>query len=73
MTYSDEQIEQLRKLIAMMRESGVTNFAAGDVKVSFDQIPKVSPELTTEDKLSMLKEELKRASDDSDADLMWSV
>lgn len=70
---TDEQIEQLRKLTAMMREAGVSKFSAWDFEVTFDDLPKPSPELTTEDKLAMLKEELKRASDDSDADIMWST
>jgi hypothetical protein len=74
-SYTSEKIEELRALIKMMREEGVCNFTAGDISVAFDVIP-TGPktiEMTTEDKLAILKDELKRQSDDSDADLNWSV
>lgn len=73
MNCTDEQIEQLRKLILMMRESGVDEFTAGDVRVSFSEVLNPVIELTKDDKLAMLKDELKRVSEDEEADLMWST
>jgi len=73
-SYTSDKIEELRALIRMMREEGVANFTTGDVSVSFDVVPDSKPiEMTTEDKLSILKAELKRQSDDEEADLNWSV
>lgn len=74
MSYTPEKIEELRALIKMMRGEGVSNFTAGEVSVIFDIVPEVkSIEMTTEDKLSILKAELKRQSEDEAADLNWSV
>jgi hypothetical protein len=74
MTYTSEKIEELRALIKMMREESVSNFTAGDISITFDVMPDVKPiEMTSEDKLAILKEELKRQSDDEEADLMWSI
>lgn len=74
MTYNTEKIEELRALIKMMREEGVTNFTAGEISVVFDTMPSTqSIEMTSEDKLSILKAELKRQSDDEEADLNWSI
>ena len=74
MSYTKEKIEELRALIKMMREENVSSFTAGDIKVTFDVMPSVKPiEMTSEDKLAILKEELKRQSDDDEADLMWSI
>lgn len=71
--YTDEQIEQLRKLISMMRESGVNEFTTGDVKVSFDSMPRPVAEQTTEEKLAILREELQKSAKDADEDLYYSV
>ena len=74
MSYTPEKIEELRALIKMMRGEGVAYFTAGDVSVTFDVVPEAkSIEMTTEDKLSILKAELKRQSEDEEADLNWSV
>jgi len=72
--YTSEKIEELRSLIKMMREEGVTNFTAGEISVVFDTMPSAkSIEMTSEDKLTILKEELKRQSDDEEANLLWSI
>ena len=73
-SYTSEKIEELRALIRMMKDEDVSNFTIDGLSVTFDVVPSVkSIEMTTEDKLAILKDELKRQSDDSDADLNWSV
>jgi hypothetical protein len=72
--YTSEKIEELRALIRMMKDENVAYFTIDGISVTFDVVPSVkSIEMTTEDKLAILKDELKRQSDDSDADLNWSV
>lgn len=71
--YTDEQIEQFRKLTAMMRASGVSKFATGELDVTFDSLPQVPTELTQDEKLAFLKEELQKSSKDADEDLYYSV
>jgi len=74
MSYTTEKIEELRSLIRMMKDESVSHFTIDGISVSFDVVPSVkSIEMTTEDKLAILKDELKRQSDDSDADEFWSV
>jgi hypothetical protein len=73
-SYTSEKIEELRALIRMMKDESVSNFTIDGISVTFDVVPSVkSIEMTTEDKLAILKDELKRQSDDSDADEFWSV
>jgi hypothetical protein len=73
-SFTSEKIEELRALIRMMKDESVSNFTIDGISVTFDVVPSVkSIEMTTEDKLAILKDELKRQSDDSDADLNWSV
>ena len=73
-SYTSEKIEELRALIRMMKDEDVSNFTVDGLSVTFDVVPSVkSIEMTTEDKLAILKDELKRQSDDSDADEFWSV
>jgi hypothetical protein len=71
--HTNEQIEQLRKLIAMMRDEGVSEFTAGDIKVSFDAAPRAPVEMSSEEKLSILREELQKSAKDADEELYYSV
>lgn len=71
--YTKEQVEQLRDLVAMMKESGVYEFTAGAVTVKFDRMVQIAPELSVDEKLELLKDSLKQQSDDADADLLWSI
>jgi len=56
-----------------MREKGVTNFTLGDLTVTLGASVNPIAAMTTEDKLELLKQELKTQSANADEDTYWSV
>lgn len=73
MTYTKEQLDGIGCLIDLMRSKGVTEFKAGDLSVTLDQVPRAPIELSDDEKLTLLRGELKKQSDEADLDLLWSA
>lgn len=74
---TDADLEQLKKVLDISRQYGVQSVSIGPLSVTLGpQNAPAYPAATIDDKeerLSNLKEELQRHSEDVDADLFWST
>jgi hypothetical protein len=69
-------LDHLKKILDIARDSGVQSMAIGEVSFTFKE--KFTPqsallEESKEDRLKSIKEQLEALNEDADADTYWSV
>ena len=76
MIFTKEDLDGIGSLIDLMRSKGVINFNVNGLAVTLGAEINAAQsvlDMSTEDKLNLLKEELKSKSKEADEDFYWSV